>query len=139
MHEPHSPINQRVKDKLVKREVIHNASHLIASLMTIEPEGSDWWDDLHSLAWNHACWPRAFGYDEGEDEEGHEVFEHWIVTPWLAERLAAKGESCAEIYDFWIWGRTTTGQSISVDSVIHDIAVDMEILDGQMNHRGRSR
>ena len=51
-----------------------------------------------------------------------EVYEHWIVSDWLAEMLEERGEKVD--HDFaglTIWARTTTGQSISIDSVIVDI------------------
>lgn len=55
-----------------------------------------------------------------------EVYEHWIVSDWLAGKLAAKGEKVD--YDFaglTVWARTTTGQAISVDWVIEQIVEDL--------------
>ena len=67
------------------------------------------------------------------DPEPREVFEHWIVTSWFAGKLAEHGEVTGELFDFHIWGRGTTGQSISMDWIIHEIASEMEILVGQKN------
>lgn len=54
-----------------------------------------------------------------------EVYEHWIVSNWLAKRLEAAGYPIArDFLGFTIWGRPTTGQSISMDSVILEIARD---------------
>lgn len=54
-----------------------------------------------------------------------EIFEHWIVTDWLAEKLEAKGERVdRDFAGLCVWGRTTTGQRIAMDSVI--IAVHRE-------------
>lgn len=52
-----------------------------------------------------------------------EVFEHWVVTSFLANKLEAAGEKILwDILDFKaIWCRTTTGQQISSDEVIEDI------------------
>ncbi len=48
-----------------------------------------------------------------------DVYEHWIVTDWLADKLKAKGEMIErDFYGLTIWGRTTTGQAILLDSVI---------------------
>lgn len=69
--------------------------------------------------------------DDLENEEPEDVFEHWIVTPFFARKLQEQGEAVAEIFDFHIWGRTTTGQAIYMDSVIERVAQDMEILKGQ--------
>lgn len=55
-----------------------------------------------------------------------EIYEHWIVSPWLANKLEAYGQVID--HDFMgltIWGRTTTGQSISMDYVIQQIAKDI--------------
>lgn len=55
-----------------------------------------------------------------------EVFEHWIVSDWLAEKLAAKGEKVdTDFAGLTVWARTTTGQGIASDSVIQDIVADL--------------
>lgn len=68
-----------------------------------------------------------------EAYEDNEIFEHWIVTGWLGERLREQGETVGELFNFTIWGRQTTGQRISMDGVIRQIASNMEILPGQKN------
>lgn len=61
--------------------------------------------------------------DIDADDYRREVFEHWVISRWLADRLRARGETVAE--DLMglgpIWGRTTTGQSVAMDEVICDI------------------
>lgn len=55
-----------------------------------------------------------------------EVFEHWIVSDWLAEKLAAKGEKVdTDFAGLTVWARTMTGQGIASDSVIQDIVADL--------------
>lgn len=55
-----------------------------------------------------------------------EIYEHWIVTNWLANRLEEKGEAiCKDFYGLVVWGRTTSGQSIALDSVISEIHKEM--------------
>ncbi|MBK1871588.1 hypothetical protein [Taklimakanibacter albus] len=55
-----------------------------------------------------------------------EVFEHWIVDQWLAEKLAAKGQRVDTDFEgLCIWGRTCTGQAVSMDSVIKEIFDDL--------------
>lgn len=55
-----------------------------------------------------------------------EVFEHWIVSDWLADKLEAKGEKVDRDFGGMIvWARTTTGQAISMDSVIEAIRADL--------------
>jgi len=75
--------------------------------------------------------------DEGIDANDYrpDVYEHWLVSNWLAGKLENHGEKV--IRDFFgfnaVWCRTTTGQMISMDSVIWKIAEEMEILEGQKN------
>jgi hypothetical protein len=57
-----------------------------------------------------------------------EVFEHWIVSDWLADKLAEHGEKVDKDFaGMTIWARTTTGQGIASDYVIERIAE-------QLNH-----
>lgn len=62
----------------------------------------------------------------GLDPLPREVYEHWIVSDWLAGKLEAKGEKVdRDFADLIIWARTTTGQAIYADSVIEAIAADL--------------
>lgn len=70
-------------------------------------------------------------FDEEPEAEMQEIYEYYIVTDWLGEKLRDRGEPVFERYLGWIWGRTCTGQGIALDSVISDICYGMEILEGQ--------
>ena len=98
------------KEKLVLREVLHNVSGLIGELMSQEK----YFEELSELIGE-------------EDEEGNmpEVYEYWIVTPWLGEKLKVQGELVSEFFDMVIWGRQTTGQVIDADAVIDDITREL--------------
>src|SRR5579864_5766786 len=66
-----------------------------------------------------------FSFDEIENldqgSEMQEIYEWWIVSDWLAEKLKKQGEPILDNnYGTW-WGRTTTGQAIFLDEVIEDI------------------
>lgn len=51
-----------------------------------------------------------------------EVFEHWIVSDWLADHLIKRGEKVDKDFcGLTVWARTTTGQAIANDYVIDDI------------------
>lgn len=65
------------------------------------------------------------------DNEPQEVYEWWLVTSFLGEKLKEHGEVILNNGGDYIWGRCTTGQAIMLDNVISDICADMEILDGQ--------
>ncbi len=68
---------------------------------------------------------------ENLESEPQEVFEWWMVSNYLAEKLNEYGECIIDSEN--IWGRTTTGQAILLDYVITKICADMEILEGQQN------
>lgn len=62
--------------------------------------------------------------------EPHEdaVYEHWVVSDWLADKLKEKGECiCLHWQGLTIWGRCTTGQRISMDSVVCEIAEELQL------------
>ena len=67
------------------------------------------------------------------DTEASEIYEWWLVSGYLANRLKAKGEIIWEDYGCTWWGRQATGQAILLDGVISYIAEDMEILEGMPN------
>lgn len=70
--------------------------------------------------WQEAC--------EARDIEPHqrEIYEHWIVSDWFADKLAEKGEKIDKDFaGLTVWGRTTTGQAIYMDSVVQDICRDL--------------
>lgn len=60
-----------------------------------------------------------------------EVLEYYIVSDFLGRRLRERGEVIMERPGGWIWGRQISGQAILLDSVISDICMEMEILEGQ--------
>ena len=102
--------NEEERERLVRKEVLCNASYLVQELMGQEK----YWEDLAEL----------FGQ---EDEDGNvpEVFEYWIITPWLGEKLKAHGELVTDFFNQVIWGRQTSGQLIHEDAVIGSIATEL--------------
>lgn len=98
------------KERLVNREVLCNVSCLVTELMSQEK----YFEELSEFIGQ-------------EDDEGNmpEVYEYWVVTSWLAEKLKAQGEFATEFFNLIIWGRQTTGQLISVDAVINDITREL--------------
>jgi len=56
---------------------------------------------------------------ENLEEQPAAVYEWYIVSDWFAGKLEECGE-CV-IMDYSIWGRTTTGQMISMDRIISRI------------------
>ena len=95
--------------RLVDNHVCSNVSYLVQELSRQE----QYMDDLMEVQVNYNSNPI-----EGEPEE---ALEHWLVSEWLAKRLLEEGEMVIEFLGLTIWGRTTSGQAIYIDSVIEDI------------------
>lgn len=56
----------------------------------------------------------------------HEIFEHWIVSDWLADKLEAHGEKVdRDFAGMTVWARTCSGQAIYADSVIERIHAEL--------------
>jgi uncharacterized C2H2 Zn-finger protein len=70
-------------------------------------------------------------FEEEPEAEPQDIYEYWIVSSWLGEKLREKGEPVLARGGGWIWGRTCTGQAILLDHVISETCYDMEILEGQ--------
>ena len=52
----------------------------------------------------------------------NEVFEHWLVSDWLLEKLKEQEEPILETdFETW-WGRTCSGQAIKLDHNIQELA-----------------
>lgn len=61
------------------------------------------------------------------DPEQREALEHWIVSDHLAYHLEQAGEMITrDLYGMTVWGRTTSGQAISIDSVIETIVREVQ-------------
>ena len=55
-----------------------------------------------------------------------EVFEHWAVTQWLADKLIEAGEKVdTDFGGLNVWARTCSGQGIASDGVIERIYAGM--------------
>lgn len=63
--------------------------------------------------------------------EYNDVFEWYIVSEMLGEKLKARRHVIFERYPAPVWGRCTTGQAIMLDGVIDNICHEMGILEGQ--------
>ncbi len=96
-------------DRIVNREIHTNCTYLINTLLR-DPTYAHDMEDLYPV-----------------DDEGNEieVFQYFIVSPWMYEKLRAKGEIVAQFQDLEIWGRQTCGQPIQQDCVIQSIADDI--------------
>ena len=94
----------------------------ISRLKTIEDQTPE--DELSQLA-------KEIEELEELETEPQEIYEYWLVSGYLIEKLKEQGECVIECEN--IWCRGTTGQAILLDGVISRICSDMEILEGQEN------
>ena len=83
-------------------------------------------DNIENLYITDEATAKAYGYgsleamqEAGEDRQ--EIYEWWFVSRWLYERLQEAGEPVLDSDYGYLWGRTYTGQAISLDSVIEKI------------------
>ena len=78
-------------------------------------------DTTDGQTWTASNWDELCNDFDIEPYE-REVFEHWAVSEWLTDKLIAKGEKVDKDFaSMCVWARTTTGQAISMDSVIEQI------------------
>lgn len=126
--------------QFVGREVYHCVSHLVSELTSKAEHFSEYEEDLYN-AWHAPLTEDDFSYavqchdlDIGDcdtwqeacelhdiepSDYRREVYEHWIVSDWLANRLEEHGERVLrDFFGLTVWGRTCTGQAIALDSVI---------------------
>ncbi len=67
------------------------------------------------------------------EEGASEIFEWWIVSPFLFQELRLEKECVIDTYFNHYWGRCCTGQALFLDSVIHSICNRNGYLVGQEN------
>lgn len=104
---------ERRADKFVEQEIHVCMSALVYELQQKTPD--EFMDQFPELT------GRYIQNEQGE-EEYIDVYEYWAVSSWLAHKLEVQGEIVEnDFYGLCVWGRTTTGQAISMDYVIREI------------------
>lgn len=107
-----SDLDQHKTDLAEYQEALNRADN--AELEA--PEEPTWngpFDDLEELCDNVQGMFSLF-----EVEATGEIFEHWVVDEYLYRELRDQGCTVGELDGLYVWGRTTTGQAISMDGVI---------------------
>lgn len=115
-------------ERFVHYEVLMCASQLVNDLLEASMYGSKIFggielDAIENYYITDETTAQDYGYDslEAMQEAGadrQEIFEWWFVSRWLYERLRAAGEPVIDSDYGYLWGRTCTGQAITLDSVI---------------------
>jgi hypothetical protein len=126
---------ERRLDAFINREVIMVASHLIETLLEAsmyegKAVGGIELDNIENLYITDEATAKDYGYDSLEamqetGEDRQEIYEWWFVTEWLYKRLKDAGEPVIHSDYGYLWGRTCTGQAISLDGVIQDIYAEL--------------
>ena len=70
---------------------------------------------------------REIGQEFNLDPVYDEIYEHWTINEgFIAETLKEHGQVVFDFGGMTIWGRGTTGQSISIDGVIRKIVKELD-------------
>ena len=91
--------------QIVDREILYEQNYVLNELIRV----------------NDSLWDKIENTNELD-----EVFEWWLVTPYMADPLKENGEVIFADYDCYWWGRQTSGQGLSMDWVIQEIARQTE-------------
>lgn len=79
-------------------------------------------DETDGQTWCAASWEALCAEFDIEPHES-EVFEHWAVSTWFAEKLAEHGEKVdTDFAGLNVWARQCSGQAIAADAVVLKIA-----------------
>ena len=120
---------QDLANKLIKIHVNACQSYLVSGLFEKEVISID---DYTNLCYSDDQIKDIFDVETDEEvqeirdngEDIQEVFEHWLVSDWLLERLEELGHPILKTnFESW-WGRCTTGQAICLDYDIQKLAYD---------------
>jgi hypothetical protein len=67
-------------------------------------------------------------FEEGEDGEleGKEIFQWFLVSSWLAEKLEEIGEPVLRLEDACWWGRTQCGIGLTEDETLIRIVENIQ-------------
>ena len=140
-------LQERVGE-FVENEVMHNITRLLSvlgrnneniycdfpHLFEGAPAWGEWtcpkckhtWDDEPETIICHKCKETLPSRDDNfEPTEFDPIYEHWIVSPWLAIKLKERAEAVeTDFYGLTVWGRSCTGHAIFLDSIIREIYQD---------------
>ena len=118
------PTQEQLRE-FVGQNVIYCVSGLIGELAQQEK----YFDDISEVMGGYSECRTCHGEGCNECDDGEElieVYEHWIVDDWFADKLAAHGELVSkDILGLTIWGRQCSGQAIMLDYVIEAIWTEL--------------
>jgi hypothetical protein len=121
-------------DNFVNKEVYANVNDMVEFILNSEDYEKPFsLDDIDNFSYwycpecgdennGEKCQSCDYEKTGEEDLEYQEIFEWWIVSSWLGEKLRENGYPVIERgWGGWLWGRTTSGQSISLDGIVQKL------------------
>ena len=120
---------QDIARDLVRDHVLSCQSSLVHELLSKQFISYDEYQNLYMTDEEIKKYFDASTEEEIEEvrnngEDINEVYEHWLVSDWLLDRLKEENEPILETdFETW-WGRCTSGQAILLDHVIQKIAYE---------------
>ena len=118
---------QDITGKFVSKHIIACQSMLVHELMQNETISIDQYENLYMSDEKIKDYHGVTTDEEVEEirndgSDIHEVFEHWLVSDWLLDKLREQEEPILETdFETW-WGRTCSGQAILLDHNIQELA-----------------
>lgn len=102
-------------EQYIDREVYVCVSHLVSDIQSLGDESLEVYQEFNLF--ENDSFLRAFNRDEYV-----EVLEYWMVSDWLADKLLEQKEIVLKNNYGNFWGRTVSGQAITLDGTFQDIA-----------------
>lgn len=110
-------------ERIVRNEVHACVSNMMDDLLKMGEgyqetnDWQEWLDEAVSKSWHSAG----------------EVFEYWLISDWLGEKLTARGHVVMDTSQGKVWGRQTTGQGIALDLMQMDFENNRDLPDEIVN------
>ena len=103
----------KIVDRLIGREILTLANGLFEKLLN----DSEYfiYDEIENFYYE----------DENEEYEPKEVYQWWIVSDYLYERLQEVGEVVCDVEGVYFWGRTACGIGLEYDYCFKKIATNI--------------
>ena len=118
---------QQITADLVKREVYACQSMLVNELMeksilTCDDYENFFMSEAKIKEYHNVTTDEEVQELRDNGSDINEVYEHWLVSDWLLDKLREQEEPILETdYAVW-WGRTCSGQAIFLDNNIQELA-----------------
>jgi len=128
---------QDIAMRFIHPHILRNQSALVIQMQDLEVDGFLMWEDVENFYLTDEEILEHFE-DEKEDEEmtqeefienyryegcdEKEIFEWYLVSDWLIDKLREKNQPVIDNDYGEYWGRCCMGQSIYLDYVIQELA-----------------